>query len=278
MFHTFFNVTTTVVLIPFMKPLTKLAALIVPGKKEKAKADKEKAALLKYVDERLLNSPSIAIGQFRRELMRMMDMACKNLEIAMDSVITVDLSKQAEFDETDKLLHKINSALIHYLIEMSGMEIDLGLETEIATYHKVVSDISRIDELAQNVTEYAAALKNNEVALSEDAKAQLGEMRSALYELRVGVQTGFDNRDISGYEHVSQLEENIDYLYMTMEQSHIKRMNAGDCNAQAATIYIPIINNLERIGDHMYNVYRSMKSYVKAPSKVKAKKVDGEQA
>ena len=99
-------------------------------------------------------------------------------------------------------------------------------------------------------------------------------MRSALYELRVAVQTGFDNRDISDAEHVAQLEENVDFLYMTMEQSHIRRMNSGECNAYSATIFMPLINNLERIGDHIYNVFRGMSAYVKLPSKVKAKKVE----
>ncbi|MDE6550389.1 MAG: Na/Pi cotransporter family protein [Clostridia bacterium] len=277
MFHTFFNVSTTLLLLPFMKVLTKLATLIVPDKKSDGKSkskSKREPSSLKYVDERLLSSPSIAIEQFRRELMRMMDIACKNLDIAMSAVIDVDLSKQGEFDEADRLLSKINSELIHYLIKLSGEEVDLDTETEIATYHKAVSDVSRIDELAQNVMEYTAALRDSGVTLSDVAKSQLGDMRSALYELRVAVQTGFDNRDITDAEHVAQLEENIDFLYMTMEQSHIRRMNSGECNAYSATIFMPLINNLERIGDHIYNVFRGMTTYVKLPSKVRARKVE----
>lgn len=274
MFHTLFNVSTTLLLLPFMKVLTKLATLMVPESKKNADRKKSKPSVLKYVDERLLSSPSIAIEQFRRELMRMMDIACKNLDISMTAVIDADLSNQAEFDEADKLLSSINSELIHYLIELSGQEVDLDTETEIATYHKAVSDVSRIDELSQNVMEYTAALRDSDVTLSEAAKSQLGEMRSALYELRVAVQTGFDNRDISDAEHVAQLEENVDFLYMTMEQSHIRRMNSGECNAYSATIFMPLINNLERIGDHIYNVFRGMSAYVKLPSKVKAKKIE----
>lgn len=274
MFHTFFNVSTTLLLLPFMRVLTKLATLMVPESKKNADRKKSKPSVLKYVDERLLSSPSIAIEQFRRELMRMMDIACKNLDISMAAVIDADLSNQAEFDEADKLLSSINSELIHYLIELSGQEVDLDTETEIATYHKAVSDVSRIDELSQNVMEYTAALRDSDVTLSETAKSQLGEMRSALYELRVAVQTGFDNRDITDAEHVAQLEENVDFLYMTMEQSHIRRMNSGECNAYSATIFMPLINNLERIGDHIYNVFRGMSAYVKLPSKVKAKKIE----
>ena len=126
--------------VPFMKVLTKLATLIVPESKKNADRKKSKPSVLKYVDERLLSSPSIAIEQFRRELMRMMDIACKNLDISMTAVIDADLSNQAEFDEADKLLSSINSELIHYLIELSGQEVDLDTETEIATYHKAVSE------------------------------------------------------------------------------------------------------------------------------------------
>ena len=262
MFHTFFNVITTLLLIGFIKPLVKLATLIVPDRKR----DGEEGAL-KYADERLLSSPAVAIGQVRRELMRVLDDAYANLTLSLDAIRDVDLSRTEEFDKRDQSIMKSKGALVQYLIKLSDMEPGVEAETEIATYHKTISDIDRIADLAQNVMEFTASLKQNNSSISESGIAELEQMRGALDALKECVCEEFDRKDISMSEDIEKMEQRVDELYLAMEKAHLARMKSGECTAFTATIYIPLINNLERIGDHLFNIFRGMKTYVKAPAK-----------
>ena len=261
MFHTFFNVVTTLVLVWFIKPLVKLATLMVPERKKKAEVSP-----LKFADERLLSSPAVALGQVRRELMRMLDEAYANLTLSLQAITEVDLTRRGEFDSRDRGIMDSKSALVKYLILLSDTEPGVEAETEIATYHKTISDIDRIADLSQNVMEFTLALKENSARISETGRAELEEMRAALDALKAGVEEEFERKDISLAGEIEALEQKVDEMYLKMEEGHLARMRSGECTAFTATIYIPLINNLERIGDHLFNIFRGMKSYVKAPS------------
>lgn len=261
MFHTFFNVITTLVLVWFIKPLVKLATLMVPERKKRAEVSP-----LKFADERLLSSPAVALGQVRRELMRMLDEAYANLTLSLQAITEVDLTRQGEFDSRDRGIMDSKSALVKYLILLSDTEPGVEAETEIATYHKTISDIDRIADLSQNVMEFTLALKENSARISETGRAELNEMRAALDALKAGVEEEFERKDISLAGEIEALEQKVDEMYLKMEEGHLARMRSGECTAFTATIYIPLINNLERIGDHLFNIFRGMKSYVKAPS------------
>ena len=261
MFHTFFNVITTLVLVWFIKPLVKLATLMVPERKKKAEVSP-----LKFADERLLSSPAVALGQVRRELIRMLDEAYANLTLSLQAITEVDLTRQGEFDSRDRGIMDSKSALVKYLILLSDTEPGVEAETEIATYHKTISDIDRIADLSQNVMEFTLALKENSARISDTGRAELEEMRAALDALKAGVEEEFERKDISLAGEIEALEQKVDEMYLKMEEGHLARMRSGECTAFSATIYIPLINNLERIGDHLFNIFRGMKSYVKAPS------------
>ena len=261
MFHTFFNVVTTLVLVWFIKPLVKLATLMVPERKKKAEVSP-----LKFADERLLSSPAVALGQVRRELMRMLDEAYANLTLSLQAITEVDLTRRGEFDSRDRGIMDSKSALVKYLILLSDTEPGVEAETEIATYHKTISDIDRIADLSQNVMEFTLALKENSARISDTGRAELEEMRAALDALKAGVEEEFERKDISLAGEIEALEQKVDEMYLKMEEGHLARMRSGECTAFTATIYIPLINNLERIGDHLFNIFRGMKSYVKAPS------------
>ncbi len=260
MFHTFFNVITTLLLIWFIKPLVRLATLMVPDRKKQ-----KQPSPLKFADERLLSSPAVALGQVRRELMHMLDEAYANLTLSLEAIRDIDLTRQGEFDGRDKAIMNSRAALVRYLILLSDTEPGVEAETEIATYHKTISDIDRIADLSQNVMEFTGALKQEGASLSDAGKAELEEMKKALDALKAGVQEEFERKDISQAEEIDALEQKVDEMYLSMEEGHLKRMRSGECTAFTATIYIPLINNLERIGDHLFNIFRGMKTYVKAP-------------
>lgn len=262
MFHTIFNVVTTLLLIGFIKPLVKLATLMVPERKKS-----EEESDLKYADERLLSSPAVALGQVRRELMRMLDDAYANLTLSLNAIRDVDLSGQDEFDKRDKAIMRSKGALVQYLIKLSDGDPGVEAETEIATYHKTISDIDRIADLAQNIMEFTASLKQNNAKISPAGVEELAQMREALDSLKAGVQEEFDRKDISLSGEIEGMEQKVDELYLAMEDAHLARMKSGECTAFGATIYIPLVNNLERIGDHLFNIFRGMKTYVKEPAK-----------
>ena len=261
-FHTLFNVTTTLLLVPIMKQFTQLASLIVPESKNQKVNPQDLIYKFKYIDNRLLSTPSIAMAMLRKEISAMLDDAETNLELAVNAAMTKDLSKKEEFADRETHINFVNKEITKFLVEVSNLDITYENEQEIAAYYHNVSDIERIGDYAENIVEYAEELIKANVDFSEDCKTELTDMTNAVYQEIASVKAAFEHKTLKDYDEIEAYEDLVDTYYNKLSENHIVRLNQGLCNAEAGSVFISMIGNLERIGDHSMNVTKSMLNYV----------------
>ncbi len=256
-FHMAFNLLTTAILLPFVNYLVKLACLIVPDKKGKTQSAEDYGLL----DKRLLRTPAIAVGQVRKELTHMGNLAFGNYKRSLDMLLNGDFSQKSEFEKTEKEINDYNSYISSFLVKLSLLELAETDEKKVSSFYHVASDLERIGDYAENIVEYADRMAENKEQFSEHAKYEILEMDLHLTELFKNVEKVFADIDTSYIGEVEKEEAATDEMCEKMQKSHLRRLNENRCTPTAGSVYLQLAINMERIGDHMHNVANSVKSY-----------------
>ncbi len=263
MFHTFFNVVCTCLFLPFTDLLVKLAMLIVPeNKKEEEKENEEDGMKFVYMDKRFLTSPALAISQLKKETFRMADMAMASLATAFNGFIHRDMSTVEKVAANNERIADLSKAISDYLVKVSAAGPSLDDEKKISAMHNNVGDIVRISELADNLTKYTKKTVNENLTFSPAVGTQLTEMYALLQEQyslvkRVVLMKEYDLRNDS-----DKVEDRVDNMRRSLISDHIDRMQRGECNAENNPVFINLVSNLERVGDHLNYVAHSVDGYV----------------
>lgn len=256
-FHIFFNLLTTVLLLPFLNLIVRLALKIIPDKK---KTKPEFA--LNYLDDLILKSaPSMAVSQAKKEILRMAEMAKTNLDIAIEAVYNIDLKHFEEFEKREKYLDWLNREIPFFLAKISSRHITYEDEKVISSFYHVIIDIERIGDYAENIIEYAERMLNEDLNFSEEALKDIKSMYHKMQKLYHLSITGFEKIDSSLSKEVDMLEELIDEYKRNLSEKHIERLNEGTCIAPSGAIYLSLVSNLERISDHTRNIFNSIRKY-----------------
>ncbi|MCD8200812.1 MAG: Na/Pi cotransporter family protein [Clostridia bacterium] len=258
-FHMFFNVVVTLILVGFTKYLVKLACLMIPEKKGKKPETAEEGEMV--LDSRLLKTPAIAVGQARRELVKMGDLAFSNYKRAIDMLLEGDLSKEDDFRETEEKVTELKDYISTFLVKLSGQEISDTDEKKVGTFYNVATDMERIGAYAENITEFAQQMQSVEGEFSEHALDEIKETHSYICELYEVAEKAFMDRDTSLYDKVDAAESEVNRMNKVMHTAHLRRVSEGRCTADVGAIYLQLATTLERIGDHMVNIAYSLKSY-----------------
>lgn len=266
MFHTIFNISTTLLLIPFVKLLVILAEKIIPSRKKVGDEDVI-ANKPKYMDERLLSTPAIAIIQAQKEIVHMAHVASKNLSLAVSSIIEGKPKDSEKFASREQHLNYLNRAITNYLVKISTNDLTLKDEMMLASFYHVVSDVERIGDYAENIMEYSANLQELKSTFSETAIAEIHDMSSKVNAVMDSALLVFTSKDIDMLDEVVERENLVDECKKTLSFEHIKRLNNNLCSPDVGAIYINLVNNLERISDHMENIAISIKDYTAKPKK-----------
>lgn len=255
-FHMVFNLLTTAILLPFVNYLVKLACLIVHDKK-----GEEKPEEYETLDKRFLKTPAIAVGQARKEILRMGGDAFANYKRSLNMLLSGDLSQKDLFAETEKNINATNRYITSFLVKLSLQDLAEADENKVSSFYHVTSDIERIGDYAENIVEYAEKMVADKAQFSEHAKAEILEMDGHLTELYKQVESTFSEIDLHYLEAVEREEQATDDVCQKMQDAHLRRMNEGRCTPEAGAIYLQLAINMERIGDHMHNIANSVKSY-----------------
>ena len=250
-FHVIFNVTTTLVLIPFTTYLVKLATLAIKDKK----SDEKKH--LKYVDERLLVTPAIAYQQVKREIEHMAHLAKANIDASLTDISQPNKSVPPVIYERENTINFTNKALTDFLIKLSS-EVSNEDEKHIGAFFHVINDLERIGDHAKNFIEISEEMVEKELSFSIDAKNEIAEMSGKImrmFDLTVDI---FDmekaEMSTSKLAELSALEAETDKLKKENIAKHYNRLSSNICDASHSPYYVSIITRLERVGDHLVNV------------------------
>lgn len=252
-FHTIFNVVNTILLLPFGGLVIKLINKII---KQNKNSDEDDNRLL-YLDDRIVDTPTMASISIHQELGHLADKTYRNLERALES-----FSKQSEdmaekvFSE-EKSINYIASEIVRFLVKLQAMtEISDTERLEIFRVHEVVSNIERIGDHAENIAEYTLDCKMNDSKFSKDALDDLwdiAEHAKQAYSAAIKVIKG------EGHEEEERRlcwenEDMVDKLRDEMKEKHIRRLAKGECDPRSGMIYADMVVDLERIADHATNL------------------------
>ncbi len=243
MFHTFFNVTCTVLFLPFSKEFVRISQFLIP---EKKKEEEEKT----YLDDRMLASASLAISQLEKELVRLSDTAMQAFRTGFRSFEKRDRELIAPTQQLIEQAGDISRSITNYLIRLSAQS-KLSDEHSISNLHSNVGDIMRIAEIADNFTKYTQKALENDLSFSENVLLEIEKMVEQIEKLYSLTKQVILQKAKDLLPQVDQTENEIDAMRKQLIDHHIQRLNRGECKAESSGIFINLVSNLERLGDHL---------------------------
>lgn len=258
LFHTLFNVVCTVIFLPFIGVFVKLANVLVREKKTESAEQPVEETLVAELDDRLLRSPSVALGYLYQETGKVFTYAMNALGISVDAFLKKDVSAKERVLEMNAELAQVNRLEVSYLVKLSANAPVMEDEKTISSLHYVLNDIMRIGELADNVTKYTAHYVNDELVFSGEFLEMIKEMYGKIEKLYVLSLATYLYKDFAKLEEVDRLEDEIDKDRRRLVAQHIVRLNEGKCQPQNSNIFINLVGNLERAADHITYIAHSI--------------------
>lgn len=246
--HTIFNVTVTLVLLPLAGYLVRLVNRILPGDGE---IEKEGAI---YLDKNLLDTPVVANGQVFKETLRMAEKAKENVILSMSAFTENNEEAVEKVYKNEKIINALEKDITDYLVELSQLELpEADIKLFSSTYH-VINDIERIGDHAENIADLAIEKMSKGIHLGDNAKGELKLIFDKTIEaIEIAIES-YNNRNLVAPKEIEIIEEEIDNLEKKLRESNIKRLNEKTCSAASSVIFLDLISNLERIGDHANNI------------------------
>ena len=248
--HSIFNIASTAVLLPFYKQLEKLAILVVKDAPEK-KAQDETLTLL---DERFLDTPSVATMQCKKVAAKMAQLSRDSIMAAMGLIGRFDEDKFNYVDLLESKIDRYEDALSAYIVKLERQELSNDDNTALSAILHNVGDLERISDHAKNISESAMELHQKGLKFSPDAEREVGIFMNAVREIVNMAVDSFIEKDVEKAASVEPLEEVIDEIHADVKNRHIERLRKGICTIELGFILSDLGTNLERVADHCSNL------------------------
>ena len=250
--HIFFNVINMVVLMPFSNLMVKLTQKILPYHED---PEKDKMAV-EFIDNRILTTPPMAVLQCEKEVARMTRLVQKNYNRAMIAFFERDKSSIEKVLEREKVIDFLSKEITDYIVKINALDIEDRDRQVIAAMYSAIQDLERIGDHAENIVEYTRTIIEDGLTFSDTA---LGEIRDISDKCRSLMELSFAMFNAQGaspqlIERIIQTEDAVDECKDEYKMHHIVRMNAGECNAESGTMFLNMLIDIERVGDHAINV------------------------
>ena len=244
--HSIFNLTATAVLLPFANGLEKLAILTIPDD-----AEKESFALL---DERLLNTPAVAVERARAATADMAELARVGVVQAMSLTHKWDDSLAQKVREEEEKVDKYEDALGTYLVKLSSREMSHADSQSVNTLLHTISDFERISDHSVNVLNSAEEIHTKSIEFSQDAQEELQVLEGAVQDVLSRTTDAFRKGDLHMAGKVEPLETVVDELVRAIKARHVARLQTGSCSIEYGFVLEDLLTNYERVCDHCSNV------------------------
>ena len=244
MFHTFFNVLFTLLFAPFINVFVFLATKLIPDKKEETYES--------FIDDRFLTTSGVALSQATKEVARMGRMAIDTLNTSIDAFIAHDKEKTPDIQDNIKILEKFNTNIVEYLVKISTLNCSNEDEQFLAILHNSVNDLYRSVEIADNMTKYTKHLVDDQLVFSEIVFEKLGEFKDKINAQYANIELVLLERRYDLIQDIDILEDEMDKLRSKLVKDHIARLEKGECSLSSSSVFINLVSNLERAGDHLH--------------------------
>ena len=259
MFHTTFNVITVIIMLPLTSKLIALVTKILPGKNGHQEAVAE-APHLYFVDDHMLKTPAIAVGEVTNEITNMASTAMKNFKISIEALTTLETDNLEEFRKNDRQLDYTNEELTKFLLKLSNTKLSDKDSSYVSTAFRTITDLKRVGDYSENIVEYAQRLKTIHNNFSDYACDEVRQAETLVEKLYERVICAYVNKDSVSLDEAYDIEEQVDELTDNMADNHIKRMGEGVCSPSVGAEFLSATSDIERIADHLMNVGKTIKA------------------
>jgi phosphate:Na+ symporter len=246
--HTIFNVLTSIIMLPLIGLYIKFIVKILPGEEVIIK----KGTL--YLNKNMIKSPSIALDQVTKELVRMGEMVESMLSDVMISFIQNDINILKNLYLKEDVVNTLQKEITKYLVLIAQESLSIEQSEILKDLMNITNNIERVGDISENLAELAEEKINEKLPFSEKA---LDELKFMFTKVESSLSTSISalkNSDIDLAREVISKEDEIDQIEKELRDNHINRLNQGFCYPESGVIFLDVISNLERIGDHANNI------------------------
>ena len=244
--HSAFNILATLILLPFANGLEKLAILTIPDSPEN-----ESFALL---DERLLNTPAVAVERARSATADMAELARVGVVQAMSLTHQWNDELAQKVRDEESTVDRYEDALGTYLVKLSGRELNHADSQSVNTLLHTISDFERISDHSVNLLESAEEMHQKNIEFSKDAQEELQVLEDAVQDILSRTTDAFRKGDLHLASKVEPLEAVVNELVRAIKAHHIARLQTGSCSIEYGFVLDDLLTNYERVCDHCSNV------------------------
>ena len=249
--HTLFNILNVIVLLPFNKLIVKLALKLVPETKGEQDDDDK---VVKYIDDRMIETPSIALANIVKETLRMGEKSKESLNAAMDGIVDKSKEKIELSFKREKLINELQKSILNYLLKLSKASLNEDSRETVDALFNTVNDIERIGDHAENRAELAKDIVDLEISFSDVGIGELKDMYNKVVSTYTYALEAMRTSNVELACKVIKMEEQVDMMEKSCRANHMNRLNSSSCSIESGVIYLDIISNLERVSDHAVNI------------------------
>ncbi|MFA2694025.1 Na/Pi cotransporter family protein [Bacillus mycoides] len=247
--HGTFNVTNTIIQFPFIAVLAWIVTKIIRG--EDASINFKPQHLNPIFIEQ---SPAIALTEAQKEIIRMAEFSLHGLKEANQFLNTQDKKHADMATQLEGAINNLDKKIIEYLVLLSEKPLSPTDSEKHSVLAGVVGDIERVGDHVENLVELVDFQISNRVSLSDEALAELNEMLELTISTLQDAINALTNFDTELAQTVIAKERKIDQMERVLRKRHVLRLNERSCSGDASIIYVDMVSNLERIGDHAVNI------------------------
>lgn len=243
MFHTFFNVICTCLFLPFINVFVKTAELLIK--------DKKKEIVTSFIDDRFLKTPAVALAQAGKETLRLGKLSMDTLSLSIEAFKNKNADAESQITENVNNLEELNQALLTYLVKVSATQLSDEDENMVSKLHSILNDFYREVEIADNMMKYTKSVINQGLKFSNHVYEQIELLNEKLTLQYENIVKLFDDNNKAILYVIDDLEEEIDNMRSKMIKQHIERLEKNECSPASSGVFINLVSNLERAGDHL---------------------------
>jgi len=250
--HSLFNVINTLIFLPLIGVLAKLSSLILPGKDELMEFH------LKYIDNRVLNTPPIALGQARSETKRMAHLTLEMLTESMDYFRDGNVKRLTSLEKKEEIVDLLQKEITDFLVNLSQKSITQDMSRDVASMMHMVNDLERIGDHCESLWRLIGRLRDLKQPFSTVALQEVEELAAKTSEYLAFVIDALERNDTGIQSKSGHMVGVIDALEDTLRNNHIARLNTGECSVQQGLIFIDMLHSFAKVGSHAFNVGKAI--------------------
>jgi phosphate:Na+ symporter len=246
--HTLFNIINTIIFLPFIGVLAKISTLVIRGN------DDFDDLQMKFIDDRVLNTPPVAIGQARRETLRMAQIALEMVEETNQFLEDGDFKRIRNLEKKEELVDILQRDILDFLVKLSQKSISTQTSETLGSLMNMANDLERIGDHCENIWNLGIRKFEGKISFSACGENEVASIAEKTRDFLKFVVEAMEKEDQTIGAKAIEYEDTIDGLEESLRKNHIDRLHTGECAVQPGLIFIDILHSYEKIGDHTYNV------------------------